>query len=75
MSTLAVLQTKQKSVIMLEFSRDGRLLISFGEDKTVVISDWKSNTIISTTKGNNITHIIIILSLILSFIVDTNAIV
>ena len=75
MSTLAVLQTKQKSVIMLEFSRDGRLLISFGEDKTVVISDWKSNTIISTTKGNNITHIIIILSLILSFIVDANAIV
>ena len=53
MKTLAVLQTKQKSVMMLEFSKadDGRLLVSIAEDKSVAVSDWKSQTILANMKG------------------------
>ena len=53
MKTLAVLQTKQKSVMMLEFSKadGGRLLVSIAEDKSVAVSDWKSQTILANTTG------------------------
>jgi WD40 repeat protein len=51
MKTLATLKTKQKNVSMLEFSRDGKRLISIGDDKQVAVSDWKSQTVLSITKG------------------------
>ena len=35
----------------LEFSKDGRLLISIAEDKSVTVSDWKSQRVVATTKG------------------------
>ena len=41
----------------LAFSRDGRLLVSIAEDKTVAVSDWKSQRVIATTKGEPaVTH-------------------
>lgn len=51
MKTLSVLQTKQKSVHMLEFSKDGRLLVSIAEDKSIAVSDWRSQNVIINTKG------------------------
>ena len=53
LKTLAVLQTQQKSINMLEFSKadGGRLLVSIAEDKSVVVSDWKSQTVLANTKG------------------------
>lgn len=51
MKTLAVLKTKQKNVHMLEFSKDGRKLFSLSEDNQVAASDWKSQTVLSITKG------------------------
>lgn len=59
MKTLSVLQTKQKSINMLEFSKadGGRLLISIAEDKTVAVADWRSQTILASTKGEAaVTH-------------------
>ena len=41
----------------LSFSKDGRLLLSIAEDKTVAVSDWRSNTVIAITKGNSHIHI------------------
>jgi hypothetical protein len=41
----------------LEFSKDGRLIFSVGEDKSVAVSDWKANTVIALTKGEPaVTH-------------------
>lgn len=41
----------------LEFSKDGRLIFSIGEDKSVAVSDWKANTVIALTKGEPaVTH-------------------
>lgn len=55
--TMAAIKTNQKSVHMLKFSKDGRLIISIAEDKTIAIIDWKSNNIIVNTKGEGgITH-------------------
>ena len=53
LKTLASLETKQKSVNMLCFSKGsgGRLLISVAEDKSVAVSDWKSQTVLCNTKG------------------------
>lgn len=53
LKTLATLETKQKSVNMLCFSKGdgGRLLISVAEDKSVAVSDWKSQTVLCNTKG------------------------
>lgn len=57
MQILAVLETKQKSINMLAFSKDGRLLISIAEDKSVAVSDWKSQRVVATTKGEPaVTH-------------------
>jgi WD40 repeat protein len=52
MRTLAVLKTKQKNVHLLEFSRDGKKLISISEDLQVAVSDWKSSTVLAITKGD-----------------------
>jgi WD40 repeat protein len=41
----------------LSFSKDGRLLLSIAEDKTVAVSDWRSNTVIAITKGKTHIHI------------------
>jgi WD40 repeat protein len=57
MQTLSVISsTKQKSVLFLQFSSNGRLLVSVGEDKSLVIIDWKSQSIIATNKmdGNTV---------------------
>lgn len=55
--TLSSLRTKQKSVNMLCFSGDGKLLVSMAEDKTIAVSDWKSQTILVSTKDEGgITH-------------------
>ena len=41
----------------MEFSKDGRLIFSIGEDKSVAVSDWKANTVIALTKGEPaVTH-------------------
>jgi microtubule-associated protein-like 6 len=55
--TISAIKTNQRSVHMLEFSKDGRLIISIAEDKSIAISDWKSNNIIVNTKGEGgVTH-------------------
>ena len=51
MKTLSVLKTKQKNVNMLEFSQDGRKLFAISEDNQVAVCDWKSQTLLSITKG------------------------
>lgn len=53
LKTLGVLKTGQKSINMLEFSKadGGRLLISIAEDKSVAVSDWRSQTVLANTKG------------------------
>ena len=44
-------------ICRLEFSKDGRLIFSIGEDKSVAVSDWKANTVIALTKGEPaVTH-------------------
>jgi microtubule-associated protein-like 6 len=52
LQTLSVLPTKQKTVLLITFSADGRYLVSFGEDQSVVISDWKSQTILANAKAD-----------------------
>lgn len=52
MNTLAVMATKQKTVLLLTFSADGRLLVSFGEDRSLAVSDWKSQTVLTTAKAD-----------------------
>eukprot|EP01038_Epipyxis_sp_PR26KG_P010144 gene10144-13646_t len=51
LKTLSTLQTKQKNVNMLCFSCDGKLLVTVAEDKTVAISDWRSQTVLNNTSG------------------------
>jgi len=53
LKTLATVSTGQKSVSMLCFSQTdgGRLLVSVGDDKTVAVCDWKSQTVLCNTKG------------------------
>ena len=51
MKTLAVIKPRQKNVHLLAFSPDGRRLVSMSEDSQVAVSDWKSQTVLSVTKG------------------------
>jgi WD40 repeat protein len=58
---LATIATEQKSVHMLEFSADGRLLVSIAEDKSVAVSDWKSQvsfSLIKLTKPNSFSDLL-----------------
>eukprot|EP00981_Chlorochromonas_danica_P009096 scaffold2486_cov169-Ochromonas_danica.AAC.15 len=51
MQTLAVLPpAKQKTIQFLSFSIDGRLLVSLSEDLNIVIFDWKTQNVVSSTK-------------------------
>ncbi|RYH20675.1 hypothetical protein EON65_22800, partial [archaeon] len=56
MQTLAVLPTKQKTVQHLAFSTDGRLLISISEDLQIVVSDWKTQSIVASVKSDAKVH-------------------
>ena len=52
LQTLAAINTKQKSINMISFSGgEGRLLITISDDKSVVVSEWKSQTILVNCKG------------------------
>jgi WD40 repeat protein len=51
MDLKATFQTNQKSIAMLEFSKDGRLVISIGEDNTVAVTDWVNQRLIANVKG------------------------
>jgi hypothetical protein len=51
MVSLSSLQTNQKNVSMLCFSIDGRLLVSVGDDKKVVVSEWRSQTVLCSIAG------------------------
>lgn len=53
LSILSTLETKQKSVHMLSFSADGRLLLTIAEDKSVAVSDWKVQRVLASTKGES----------------------
>jgi WD40 repeat protein len=44
-------QTGQKSINVLEFSRDGRLVISIAEDNTVAVTEWKNQRVIANVTG------------------------
>jgi microtubule-associated protein-like 6 len=52
--TLAILETKQKTICQIAFANQngGRALITIGEDQSVAISDWKSQTVLNKTKGD-----------------------
>ena len=50
--SISTINTKQKTVQFLLFSHDSRLLYSIGEDKSIMIIDWKSSNIIVSTKGD-----------------------
>eukprot|EP01040_Poterioochromonas_malhamensis_P009806 gene9806-10650_t len=50
MQTLSVIKTKQKTILFLQFSSNGRILVSVGEDKSLAIIDWKSQTILASMK-------------------------
>ncbi len=50
--SISTINTKQKTVQFLQFSRDCRLLYSIGEDKSIMVIDWKSSNIIASTKGD-----------------------
>lgn len=50
MQTLAVLPTKQKTVQFLSFSADGRLLVALSEDLQICVYDWKTQSMLSSTK-------------------------
>jgi len=52
LKTLSTLPTKQKSVIQVAFSTDRRLVYSVGEDCTMVVSDWKNQNCLITTKSD-----------------------
>ena len=49
---LSSIASGQKSVQMLEFSSDGRLLVSIAEDKSVAVSDWKSQVAVASYMYN-----------------------
>ena len=51
MELKASLQTNQKSIAMIEFSGDGRLIISIGEDNTVAVTEWANQRLIANVKG------------------------
>jgi microtubule-associated protein-like 6 len=59
MQTLSVLTTKQKTVLFLAFSQNGRFLVSMGEDKSLTVSDWKNQSTVVTTKmdANTLLHV------------------
>lgn len=44
-------QTNQKSINLVEFSHDGRLVISIAEDNTVAVTEWKNQRIIANVAG------------------------
>mmetsp|Transcript_9925 Transcript_9925/g.14948 ORF Transcript_9925/g.14948 Transcript_9925/m.14948 type:complete len:2471 (-) Transcript_9925:176-7588(-) len=48
MELKATFQTKQKTIRMLQFCGKGRLVMSLGEDATVVITDWANQRIIAS---------------------------
>lgn len=52
MRTLAVIKPKQKNIHLLEFSKDGKKLVSLSEDLQVAVSDWRSSTVLAITKGD-----------------------
>ena len=54
MKTLAILSTGQKTITQLAFGKahGGRILVTIGQDQSVVVSDWKSQTILSKTKAD-----------------------
>jgi len=47
----STLETGQKSICMLEFSKDARLLISIAEDNTVAVSDWANQRVVAKVDG------------------------
>lgn len=51
MNLKSTLETGQKSVCMLEFSKDARLLISIAEDNTVAVSDWANQRVVAKVDG------------------------
>ena len=53
MKLLSSIKTNQKSINFLVFSKCGRLLITMSEDKLIAITDWKSNTVMVNTQGEN----------------------
>ena len=53
MKLLSSIKTGQKSINFCTFSKCGRLLITMSEDKLIAITDWKSNTIMVNTQGEN----------------------
>ena len=54
MKTLAILTTGQKTVCQVAFSKahGGRILVTVGADQSVIVSDWKSQSILGKTKGD-----------------------
>ena len=47
LATLSSVSTKQKSISQLAFSGDGKLLVSVGQDNSVVVTEWKGQRIIA----------------------------
>eukprot|EP00595_Chromulina_sp_UTEXLB2642_P001802 CAMPEP_0196761886 /NCGR_PEP_ID=MMETSP1095-20130614/1198_1 /TAXON_ID=96789 ORGANISM="Chromulina nebulosa, Strain UTEXLB2642" /NCGR_SAMPLE_ID=MMETSP1095 /ASSEMBLY_ACC=CAM_ASM_000446 /LENGTH=2526 /DNA_ID=CAMNT_0042111955 /DNA_START=12 /DNA_END=7592 /DNA_ORIENTATION=- len=48
---LSTLNTKQKTVILLSFSNDGKFLVTVAEDKSIAVSDWKAGNVLTNTQG------------------------
>lgn len=51
LTTLATIKTNQKSIYLLAFSLDGKYIASVAEDKTIAITNWRSQTVLVHSKG------------------------
>ena len=49
---LSSITTKQKSIVQLAFSGDGKFLVSIAIDNSICVSDWKGQRIVAQEKGD-----------------------
>ena len=52
-ATLGSIETKQKSVVQVAFTGDGRLLVTVGSDNSIVVTDWKNKRLVASNNKDN----------------------